>query len=112
MRYADYACAWIIFALGIIGIVVTEILHPAHVVLDTSLQFIFLAMLNHLRLRNGYGVKDLKVFCIGANVATLALGAVALKMFGSRTLIIVLPVFCETIFSITHGDRPVSGLLS
>jgi hypothetical protein len=54
----------------------------------------------------------LKVFCTGANVATLALGAVALKMFGSRTLIIVLPVFCETIFSIAHGDRPVSGLLS
>src|SRR4029077_341958 len=63
--YADYACAWIVLALGFLGILRIEVLHPANAVLDAPLLWILLAMLNLLRLHNGYGVRGLKVFYIG-----------------------------------------------
>jgi len=88
MRYVDYGCAWIVFAAGATGILATEVRRPPGVVLDTSLLWIFLAMINLLRLRNGYAVKGLKVFCIGANLSVLALEAVRLRIFGPFGLLI------------------------
>jgi len=108
MKYADYACAWIILALGIGRIVITEIWHPPSAVLDTPLLWILLAMLNLLRLGNGYHVKGLRVFCIGANVSVLALEAVRFKMFGSSALIAALPILAETLFSIIRSTRDVA----
>jgi hypothetical protein len=102
--YADYACAWIVLALGVLGILRIEVLHPANAVLDAPLLWILLAMLNLLRLHNGYGVRGLKVFCIGANVAVLAVEAVRLRMFGSGSLIVAVPILAETLFSIIRND--------
>jgi hypothetical protein len=62
-------------------------------------------MLNLLRLRNGYGVRGLRVFCIGANVAVFALEAVRFGMFGPFSLIVAVPILAETIFSIVPHDR-------
>jgi len=122
MRYVDYGCAWIVFAAGATGILATEVRRPPGVVLDTSLLWIFLAMINLLRLRNGYAVKGLKVFCIGANLSVLALEAVRLRIFGPFGLLMAVPILCETSFSIiqiepdnvrdavNHGfDRATSG---
>ena len=102
--FADYACAWIVLALGFLGILRTELVHPVHAVLDTPLLWILLAMLNLLRLHNGYGVKGLKVFCIGANVAVLALEAVRVGMFGALSLIVAVPILAETLFSIVRDN--------
>jgi hypothetical protein len=66
--------------------------------------WILLAMLNLLRLHNGYGVRGLKVFCIGANVAVLALEAVRFRMFGPVNLVVAVPILVETIFSIVRNN--------
>ena len=109
--YTDYACAWIILAIGIVTIVQIEVRHPIQAVLDTPLLWVLLAMLNLVRLRNGYAVKGLKVFCIGANVAVLALEAVRFKMFpGAFSLVIAVPVLAESIFSLARNTRTACEL--
>jgi hypothetical protein len=71
MKAIDYAFAWILFVVGIVAILMIEIRHPAGAVLDTPFLWILVAMFNLLRLRNGYGVKGLRAFCIGANIVVL-----------------------------------------
>jgi hypothetical protein len=63
MKYVDYACAWTVFVIGVVGMTAIEIRHPPQAVLDTPLLWIFVAMFNLLRLRNGYSVRGLRVFC-------------------------------------------------
>lgn len=108
MKYADYACAWMILVQGIVGIVITEMRHLRGAVLDTPLLWILLAMLNLLRLGNSYHVKGLRVFCIGANVSVLALEVVRFKMFGPWTLITVVPILAETFFSIIPSTKDIA----
>jgi hypothetical protein len=86
-KYLDFACAWTVFVIGVVGMMAIEIRHPPHAVLDTPLLWIFVAMFNLLRLQNGYSVRNLKAFCIGANVAALALEAVRIRMFGLGFLV-------------------------
>jgi hypothetical protein len=62
MKYLDEACAWLIFLVGVTHIVLTGVLRWRGSVLDTGLLYIFLAMFNLLRIRNGYTIKLLKVF--------------------------------------------------
>jgi hypothetical protein len=102
MKYVDYACAWAVFVVGVVGIMTTEIRHSPHAVLDTPLLWLCVAMFNLLRLRNGYSVANLKVFCIGVNLATLALETVRLRMFGffGFGLVVALLILVETIFSL------------
>jgi hypothetical protein len=90
----------LLFITGILGILSTEIWHPKGAVLDTPILWILISMFNLLRLRNGYGVAGLKVFCIGANLAGLVMEVVRLKMFGPLGLIQGIPLLALTIFSI------------
>ena len=106
-KYVDYGCAWVVLALGVLGIVRIEAVHPANAVLDSPLLWVLLAMLNLLRLRNGYGVTGLRVFCIAANVAVLVLEAVRFRMFGTVNLVVALPILAETLFSIGRNDPSV-----
>jgi hypothetical protein len=104
--YADYACAWIILALGVLGILRIEVVHPAHAVLDTPLLWIFVAMFNFLRLRNEDVVR-LRVFCIGANLSESIFEVARMKMWGVYPfLVVAVPIFCEAIFSIVRSRRP------
>ena len=59
-------------------------------------------MFNLLRLRKGYSMANLKVFCIGANLATMALEMVRLRMFGifGFGLYVAWLILAETIFSL------------
>ena len=109
-QIADYGCAGIVLALGIVRIVITEMLHPPSAVLDTPLLWILLAMLNLLRLRNGYSVKGLRVFCIGANVSVLALKVVRFKMFGPSALVAGVPILVETFFSVIRSSQIAADL--
>jgi hypothetical protein len=77
MKYVDYACAWILFAAGMVGMVATEVRHPPQAVLDTPLLWIFVAMFNLLRL-----------------------SGLRLKMFGPFGLVAGLPMLAELIFSL------------
>jgi len=105
----DTIFAWLLFAVGFVGIVVTELRHPPGAVLDTPFLWILAAMFNLLRLRNGYRVRGLKSFCIAANVVVLVAEAVRLKMFGPFVLIQGIPMLAETVFSIAgKNDAPIA----
>ena len=102
MKFADYACACIVLVAGMAGIVYIEIQHPQQAVLDTPLLWILVGMFNLLRLRNGSSVRGLRIFCFGANVATLVLEVNRLKMLRNTDLglVIALSIAAETLFSI------------
>jgi hypothetical protein len=102
MRTLDYALAWILFALGLAGILFIEARHPPGAVLDTPFLWILAAMFNLLRLSNGYQVRWLKSFCVAANVVVLVAEVVRFKMFGPLQLIQGVPLLGEVIFSITR----------
>ncbi|MGD0164478.1 MAG: hypothetical protein ABSB39_18570 [Candidatus Sulfotelmatobacter sp.] len=98
--YVDSALAWIIFAIGIVGILTTVTFHMPFRSLDTPLLWLFVAMFNLLRVRNGRSAKTLITFCIGANLAVVMLEAVRFKMWGPFALFAALPILCELVFSV------------
>jgi hypothetical protein len=105
MKYVDQACAWFLFAYGVVTIVTIELRHPPHAVLDTPFLWIFVAMFNLMRIRNDYRVHLLKAFCVAANLVVLMAEVVRWKMFGSWALIAGVPVLCEAIFSIVQRQE-------
>lgn len=101
LRYLDEMCAWLIFLGGLIHIVLTDLFHLQGT-LDTALVWVFVAMLNLLRIKNGYSVRRLKVFCVVANLSTLMLEAVRWKMFEDPfSVVLVALILIESVFSIT-----------
>jgi hypothetical protein len=72
MKRLDRACAGALFLLALVECWLVPRDHPGRIwIFGTGLALLFTAMLNLLRLRNGYGVRGLKLFCIGANVMML-----------------------------------------
>jgi hypothetical protein len=60
-----------------------EILHLRGAILNIPFLWLLVAMLNFLRLRNGYArVPGLMVTCVGANFVALTLETVRWKLFG------------------------------
>lgn len=101
MKYVDEACAWLIFLAGVAHIVLTDVFHFRGS-LDTALVWIFAAMLNLVRIRNGYSVQRLKIFCVAANLSALILEGVRWRMFeGPLSLVLLVLFLLESIFSIT-----------
>ena len=127
MKYLDYACAWVIFFSAIVSTVVIAFWHPRGTTLEAPLLWILVAMMNFLRLRNGYSVvRGLQTFCIAANLIALTLEMLRFGLFGgwifengglysllsasnewTAYLIVALAAFAETIFSIlqTNGSE-------
>jgi hypothetical protein len=101
-----------IFVVGIVNIVMTELWHPPGAVLDTPLLWIFVAIFNFLRLRNDEGVKGLRIFCIGANLSEFILELVRMKMWGLAFLIVAVPLLAETVFSMTRSKRPAHATVA
>jgi hypothetical protein len=101
MKYVDQVCAWLIFLDGLVHIVQTDVFHLRGS-LDTALVWIFVAMLNLLRIRNGYSLRPQRVFCIVANLSVLMLEAVRWKMFEDPfTIVLLALILTESMFSIT-----------
>jgi hypothetical protein len=87
MKYLDYACAWTIFLSALVFIVIIGFWHPSGMFLDTPELWIPVAMMNFLRLRNGYsGVRGLRIFCIAANSLVLITEITRFGLFASRIL--------------------------
>jgi phosphoglycerol transferase MdoB-like AlkP superfamily enzyme len=108
LRYLDEVCAWLIFLAGLLQIVLTDFLHTRGI-LDTSLVWIFAAMLNLIRIGNGYSVRRLKAFCIGANLSAFVLEAVRWKMYeGILSFAFLVLIGIESAFSIT-AMMPILG---
>jgi hypothetical protein len=112
MKYLDYACAWMIFVVGFVGIAMTELRHPPGAVLDTPLLWIFVAMFNFLRLRDQAGIKGLRMVCIAANLSEFVLEMVRMKMWGLSFLIVAVPLLCETLFSIVRAKRSAAATVA
>jgi hypothetical protein len=87
MKYLDYTCAWTMFLTALVLIVIIGFWHPSGMYLDEPLLWIPVAMMNFLRLRNGYSnVRGLRTFCIASNLIAFMLVALGFGLFASRML--------------------------
>lgn len=105
MKYIDRWCAWLIFAAGIVHIILTDFLHLRGS-LDTALVWIFAAMLNLLRALYGYSIPRLRAFCAAANISVLMLEAVRWRMFGGSLSLAIFSLFLiETLFTLVAKSQ-------
>ncbi|HUO24769.1 MAG TPA: hypothetical protein VMU61_03825 [Candidatus Aquilonibacter sp.] len=88
MKIFDRLCAGALFVLAIVECLLVPRSYTGRIwIFGTDLALLFTAMLNVLRIRNGYIMQGLKMFCIGANVMMLALAmALVLSIGQPRTL--------------------------
>ncbi len=88
MKLLDRVCAGILFVLAIAHSLLVPRTYAGRIwIFGTCLALLFTAMLNILRIRNGPGVKGLKLFCAAANVTMLVFGIALMTSIGrSRTL--------------------------
>jgi hypothetical protein len=108
MKLLDRLCAGIVFVLAIVDCLLVPRTYTGRIwIFGTGLALLFTAMLNVLRLRNGCGVKGLKLFCITANVTMLVFVIALMASIGkSRTLqhpqvpLVGALLLAETVFSL------------
>jgi hypothetical protein len=88
MKLLDRACAGALFLLAVVECWLVPRDYTGRIwIFGTGLALLFTAMLNLLRLRNGYRVQGLRLFCIGANVImTVFVMALILSIGWPRTL--------------------------
>jgi hypothetical protein len=130
MRYIDYACAWGMFLTAAIFLVVIEVWRPPGAGFDTALFWMPVAMINFLRLRNGYrSIDGLRTFSIIANLMVLTLEIIRLGEWGgwvfrgwgwyyvlmgfwswSPYFVISVTASGELLFSIFHKDASTDAV--
>src|ERR1039458_4334823 len=117
MRYLDYICTWTILLTAVSFMLAIEImhlhLHLQGAILDIPFLWLLVAMLNFLRLRNGYArVPGLMVPCVGANLVALTMeivrwrlcGGALLRYWGPYTYIAAMAFVGETILSMVRRN--------
>jgi hypothetical protein len=108
MKLFDRLCAGILFVLAIVDCLLVPKTYTGRIwLLGTALALLFTAMLNVLRLRNGYAVRGLKMFCIGANLLMLTFVVALMMSIGEaralhnpEIIVVALLVIVETTFSL------------
>jgi hypothetical protein len=86
MKILDRLCAGTLFVLAILECLLVPTTYTGRIwILGTDLAFLFTAMLNVLRIRNGYVMQGLKMFCIAANVTMLIFVIVLMASIGQVT---------------------------
>jgi hypothetical protein len=111
MTLLDRACAGALFLLAVVECWRVPRDYTGRIwIFGTGLALLFTAMLNLLRLRNGYGMQGLRLFCIGANVImTVFMMALILSIGWPRTLanpqvlLILVLLGSETAFSLAKN---------
>jgi len=69
VKLLDRACAGALFLLAIVECWLVPRDYTGRIwIFGTGLALLFTAMLNLLRIRNGYALRGLKLSCMGANV--------------------------------------------
>jgi hypothetical protein len=88
MKVFDRLCAGTIFVLAIMNCLLVPRTYTGRIwILGTGLALLFTAMLNLLRIRNGRGVRGLKLSCITADITMLVFGIALMLSIGKwRTL--------------------------
>ncbi|MFZ0416693.1 MAG: hypothetical protein WAM04_01200 [Candidatus Sulfotelmatobacter sp.] len=108
MKLFDQLCAGILFVLSIVDCLLVPKTYTGRIwLLGTALALLFTAMLNVLRLRNGYAVRGLKMFCIGANVLMLTFVVALMMSIGEarslhnpQIIVVAILVIVEMTFSL------------
>jgi hypothetical protein len=108
MKMLDRLCAGTLFLLAMIVCLVVPRNYTGRIwIFGTGLALLFTAMLNWLRIRNGYPVRGLRMFCIACNVAMLALMIALIASIGEERTLANLEVpftaillLGETVFSL------------
>jgi hypothetical protein len=112
MKLLDQLCAGILFILAIVDCPLVPRTYTGRIwIFGTGLALLFSAMLNLLRIRNGRGVKGLRLFCITANVTMLVFVIALIASIGkSRTLqhpqipLVGALLLAETAFSVRRNS--------
>ncbi|HTC56270.1 MAG TPA: hypothetical protein VK706_07665 [Candidatus Sulfotelmatobacter sp.] len=112
MRLFDRLCAGTLFVLAIVDCLLVPKDYTGRIwIFGTALAVLFTAMLNVLRIRNGHGVKGLKLFCITANVTMLVFAIALMASIGkARTLqhwqvpLVGALLLAETAFSLGKSE--------
>jgi len=108
MRLLDRVCAGMLFLLAIAECLLVPRTYTGRIwIFGTGLALLFAAMLNLLRIRNGYGVKGLKMFAIGSNIMMLSFFVALMASIGqAKTLahplvvVVAVLVLVEAVFSL------------
>src|SRR5580692_4093186 len=83
VRFLDQTCAGFLFLLSIADCLLVPRTYTGRIwIFGTALALLFTAMLNILRLRNGRGVKGLRMFCITGNVSMFAFAVALMASIG------------------------------
>jgi hypothetical protein len=104
----DRLCAGALFVLAIMECLLVPRTYTGRIwIFGTALAMLFTAMFNVLRIRNGRGVRGLKLLCITANVTMLVFAIALMASIGeSRTLqnpqvpLVAALLLAETAFSL------------
>jgi hypothetical protein len=108
MKLLDRLGAGTLFILAIVDSLLVPRTYIGRIwILGTTLSLLFTAMLNLLRIRNGYAVRGLKMYCIAANILTLTFVlALVLSIGHARTvhnpqiLVVATLISIETMLSL------------
>ncbi len=89
MKLFDLLCAGTLFLAAIAASLFIPKTYTGRIwIYGTDLALLFTAMLNLLRLQNGYAMRGLKMFCVTGNVAMLAFLIALMASIGlTRTLV-------------------------
>jgi hypothetical protein len=88
LRRIDRVCAGGLFLLAVVECWLVPREYTGRIwIFGTGLALLFTAMLNLLRIRNGYSVSGLRMFCVAANVAmTVFVAGLAISIGKANTL--------------------------
>ena len=111
MTFLDRLCAGMLFVLAIVDCLLVPRTYTGRIwIFGTGLALLFTAMLNVLRVRNGRGVRGLKLSCLTANVTMLVFVIAVMASIGkSRTLqhpqmtVVGALLLAETAFSLRRN---------
>jgi hypothetical protein len=108
MKLFDRLCAGTLFLLAVVECLLVPKTYTGRIwILGTDFALLFAAMLNLLRIRNGYAVRGLRMFCIAGNVTMLVFFAALTASIGRATtmrnpqlLLVAGLLIFETVFSL------------
>jgi len=112
MRLLDWLCAGGLFILALIDSWLVPRTYTGRIwIFGTCVALLFAAMLNLLRIKNGYKVRWLRIFCVAANVALLAFTISLMASIGrARTMLhpqiaaASVMLLMETVFSLGKNE--------
>ena len=114
MKIVDRIGAGTLFVVAIVACLMIPKTYTGRIwILGTDLALLFAAMLNVLRIRNGYAMRGLRMFCIAANVTMLVFAIALMMSIGQQRtmqnpwiLLVAGLLLVETAYSLVPFENP------